>query len=88
MSEPKVSLSELLKEVGDENVQVQFLSSSLDGNQTALKNGDVKITFRSSSISLLALLTGQEKVGLVVWIPKDKMDAARKQLTEGNAHAE
>ena len=71
-----MKMSELILAVGDDNVVFQNL---LNDAQTIdkTKHG-TKITFYTDAIQAEELLSGGEtkKIGLVVWLPRDKVNAA------------
>lgn len=71
-----MKMSELILAVGDDNVVFQNL---LNDAQTIdkTKHG-TKITFYTDAIQAEELLAGGEtkKIGLVVWLPRDKVNAA------------
>lgn len=68
-----MKLSEIIAAIGDENVQIQNLDECLINADYSLKSG-TKITFGTSAI---VTITGTEKLGLIVWLPRD---AAKKAL--------
>jgi hypothetical protein len=71
-----VKMSELILAVGDENVVFQNL---LNDAQTVEKTKHgTKITFYTDSIHAEELLNGgaTKKIGLVLWLPRDRVDAA------------
>lgn len=67
-----MKLSELIAQIGDENVTVQKLSDSITGTVSTNKQGVTKITFGTKEITCGDLLVGT-KIGLIVWIPTDKL---------------
>lgn len=71
-----MKMSELILAVGDENVVFQNL---LNDAQTIDKTKDgTKITFYTDAVQAEELLNGgaTKKMGLVLWLPRDRVDAA------------
>jgi hypothetical protein len=71
-----MKMSELILEIGDDHVVFQNLlkdAQSIDKT----KHG-TKITFYTDAIQAEELLGGgkTKKIGLVVWLPRDRVDAA------------
>lgn len=67
-----MKLSELIAAVGDDVVQFQNLDQCATDLNYAAKSG-TKITFGTEQpISL----TGTDKLGLVLWLPRDAVKAA------------
>jgi hypothetical protein len=67
-----MSITELLQHVGDENIQLQNLADSLVKAQ--LKKNDGEITFATDrDIVQDMALNRCDKIGLILWIPKDKL---------------
>jgi hypothetical protein len=82
MPEPKITLSEMLAAIGNENVQLQFLSESLLGSQKVVK-GVLRLTFETTAVNLRELVLEGTRMGLVLWINKDKWDEAARRLFPG-----
>lgn len=72
-----MKMSELILAVGDENVVFQILLNDAETiNKT--KRG-TKITFYTGQVQVEELILGDKKtnkIGLVLWLPRDKVDAA------------
>lgn len=67
-----MKLSELIAHVGDENIQIQNVLNCADS--VNLSKGVTKITFGTNAISALDVMNDTvKKVGLVIWLPKDRM---------------
>lgn len=76
-----LKLSELVASVGDENIKLQNLLDSLDAATTTKKNG-TKISFFTDQITPTEIMRGSETVvGLVIWLPKDRVNAAIKSAS-------
>lgn len=72
-----MKLSALIATVGDENVECQFLSDCLDGNQKLSKRG-TQVTFTTKAVSVMDLIDpASAKIGIVVWLPRDAVNKAR-----------
>lgn len=68
-----MKLSELIAQIGDENVAFQTLAESLHGTQKAVKGGTA-ITFVTNQVAVIDLISPKPaKVGWVLWLPGDKM---------------
>lgn len=77
-----MKLSELISEIGDENVKVQMLQDSLIGNQSQGK-GHIKITFATSELSLIELVDpNSPHIGMVIWLPRKKVDESMKRTQQ------
>jgi hypothetical protein len=82
MSEPKITLSDMIAAIGNEHVQFQFLPESLLGNQKMVK-GALRLTFETTATDMRELVLEGTKMGLVIWIEKEKWDEAAKRLFPG-----
>ncbi len=71
-----MKMSELILAVGDDNVLVQNLNNDMDSIDKT-KRG-TKITFYTDQLTAEEMLTERrgEKIGLVLWLPRDKVEAA------------
>jgi len=71
-----MKMSELILAVGDENVVFQNLLN--DAHSIDKTKHGTKITFYTDAIQAEELLGGGQtkKIGLVVWLPRDRVDAA------------
>jgi hypothetical protein len=69
-------MSELILAVGDEHVVFQNLLN--DARSIDKTKDGTKITFYTDAIQAEELLDGgkTKKIGLVVWLPRDRVDAA------------
>lgn len=76
-----MSIIELLQHVGAENISLQNLADSLV--KAEMKKHDGEITFATDrSIVHDMALNRCDKVGLILWIPKDKMPDPSRQNVE------
>jgi len=71
-----LSLSELIKKVGDDNIGVQPLDQCMTNLQATKTKGN-KITFATEQPFGME---GTDQMGLVLWIPRDKMAEIEKEL--------
>lgn len=71
-----MKMSELILAVGDENVKFQNLLN--DAHTIDKTKHGTKITFYTDGVRAEELLGGgtPKNIGLVLWLPKDKVDAA------------
>lgn len=72
-----MKMSELILAVGDENVIFQNLSN--DAHSVDKTKHGTKITFYTNAIQAEELLLGDgktKKLGLVLWLPRDRVEAA------------
>lgn len=67
-----MGIIELLTKVGERNVTVQNIVASAV-NFTRTKKGVTAITIHTMEIGPEAALGNGDKIGLIVWIPKDKI---------------
>ncbi|MGT2505711.1 hypothetical protein [Cupriavidus basilensis] len=74
-----MKLSDLIIAVGDENVSFQMLDSDAIKIDASLK--ETRITFAAPPQSLAEMVPdGRTKdMGLVIWLPRDKVKAALEQ---------
>ena len=76
-----MKLSELLKIVGDENMQFQMLHDCMINiEQRSRKKGGNKISFVTNGLNPTDVMNGTGNVGVVVWIPRDKWIEATKNI--------
>jgi hypothetical protein len=77
-----MKLSELIAEIGDANVEAQFLSECLTGKQKSLKGGGTQVSFVTASASVMDLIDPKSpKIGVVIWLPRDKFEEIRERET-------
>ena len=71
-----MKMSELIATVGDENVRFQNLDQ--DAHTIDKTKHGTKISFYTDAIQAEELLGNgkTKKIGLVVWLPRDRVDAA------------
>jgi hypothetical protein len=79
-----MKLSQLIAEIGDENVTLQVLRQCLIGSQKQRK-GHVEITFGATGISLIDLVAEKpEKEAFVIWLPAAKLNEIRERVNHAN----
>ncbi|MFA6004829.1 MAG: hypothetical protein WC881_12280 [Elusimicrobiota bacterium] len=82
----KTTLTEMLVAVGDENLKFQRLAATLVGGENPSKGATGRLTVAVEkplvSQALRQMVTGRpaEQVGLLVWIPRDKLPAGLREL--------
>lgn len=72
-----MKMSELILAVGDENVVFQNLLNDADSISKS-KHG-TRITFHTDAVQAEEVVAGiskTKKIGLVVWLPRDRVEAA------------
>jgi hypothetical protein len=73
MSDEPLSITEIIEKVGIDNIQVQSIHQSLrelsliDTNQTMI------VSFYSAPADLMKIRSG-ERIGLVVWFDRERID--------------
>lgn len=81
-----MKLSELIVAVGDENVTMQNLTN--DAHTVDKTKHGTKITFYTDAVHAEEFLGGQPgKIGLVVWLPRDRVNAAVAKEKSGNTQS-
>lgn len=70
-TEEKKGLINLIKDIGEENIIVEPLLPRLTGAVTS-KKGVTKLTFMTVQLTPGDIMTQEGKIGLVIWIPRDK----------------
>lgn len=71
------SLSELIKEIGDDNVTVQALHTCMDS--ASYNKGLTTIKFKTQGLSATDL-TLDKKTALIVWVDADKFNDALEKF--------
>jgi hypothetical protein len=68
-----MKLSELIAHVGDEHIKIQNVLDSATEVKMR-KGGDTQITFLTNAITATEVaLNSTSKVGLVIWLPKERL---------------
>ncbi len=72
-----MKLSQLITDIGDQNISAQWLTDSLIGAQYKKKSNDTEITFATNALTVNELMKPEtaEKVALILWLPKDQVDS-------------
>ena len=68
-----MKLSELIAHVGDDNIQVQGLASSMIRAQVKLKDGEVTFATDREKVAALAGVSKETHRCMIVWLPIDKL---------------
>lgn len=71
-----MKLSELITAVGDDNVMFQNLDNDIVRLSTK-SNGQSEITFGTKAATDL---NGTQKLGLVIWLDRDAVEKATKEI--------
>ncbi len=75
----KDGLVELLAEIGNSNIEYQYLRDSiLNADQ---RGSECDITFVTQNLSATDLVNGEGKAALVLWVNQDELIAAHKKVT-------
>jgi hypothetical protein len=75
-----VSISELIEEIGCENVSIQHIRNSIITVKQNKKNRDNEVTFCTNELTPTDFVTGDGKVGFVVWFTQEQADEAVKAV--------
>lgn len=75
-----MNIAELIVAVGIENTAIQVIDQCADTLDWNAKNGVTRIKF---GVEQPITPNGMEKFGIVVWMPRDKVDAALAKAKEG-----
>lgn len=69
-----LSLLDLIKHVGEENIRVQPLAGCITNATRGAKSKATKITFVTNEITPNDLLfEGKNRIGLILWIEKERL---------------
>ena len=71
-----MSLVKLLEEVGDDNIEFQWLRPSIVKSKKT--KADVELTFVTDQITPNDVVNNTGKVALVVWVDQDTLELANK----------
>ena len=77
---PKVSLGDLLNEIGGKKIRFQVLGHVLDGEQRTRKDGTTCFKFASQE-NLSDVMAGRREA-LIVWVDGGEIEAARQRLID------
>lgn len=68
-----MKLSELIAHVGDDNIQVQGLNSSMIRAQVKIKDGEITFATDREKVAALAGVGEETHRCMIVWLPIDKL---------------
>lgn len=68
-----MTISELIKHVGDENVEFQLLESSLISAQVKKRDGEITFATDRNNVLALAGLGKPTHRCMILWLPLDRM---------------
>jgi hypothetical protein len=69
-------LVDLLTRIGDDKIRMQGLGSCLLGARL-IKGGGTEIRFATDAMTPTEIMTGTKRIGLVLWLEGDDVQAAR-----------
>ena len=75
-----MSLVKLLQEVGDDNIEFQWLRPSIVKSKKT--KTDVELTFVTDQITPSDVVNNTGKVALVVWVDQDTLEVANKSIID------
>lgn len=79
-----MKLSEIILKIGDDNVTFQNLGNDLDS--VSLTRRGVKVSFFTDPENInpndLLATKKSNKIGLIVWLPRDRVDAILAENSE------
>ena len=80
-----MKLSELIQHVGDEHVQIQNLDQSCVSAKAGKRDGE--FTFATDREKVIERAMGKKvsHIGLVVWVPVDRLPDSMRPKSEENA---
>ena len=68
-----MKLSELIKHVGDENIQLQWLSGSVVSAEASSDRSEITFATDYDKAIGFSVEPHSDYVGVVVWLPRNKM---------------
>lgn len=72
-----MNLTDILKEVGNDDIKLQFLSNSTVAVKDKKKTNDTEVTFATDRVNSNEVFNGYpNKVGIVVWVDRLVWDSA------------
>jgi hypothetical protein len=76
-----MKMSDLILAIGDDNVKFQNLFDSMNSISTS-KKGVSKISFSTDGVTANEVMSPDtsKNVGLVLWLPRDKVEAALEAM--------
>lgn len=80
-----VSLSEVLEKIGDENISMQSLDSSITGFKNTKKHTNIEFLTDVSNTPNLCIADGcfyTKKMGLILWVDRKEYEAAIQAISK------
>lgn len=74
-------LTDILKEIGDESIDLQFLGNSTVNIKDKKRTNDTEITFATSIVDCNSFIDGN-KAGIVIWVDKSEYNSAVEKLNQ------
>lgn len=68
-----MTISDMIKHVGDEHVEIQSIHQNLDSAKISGKNGKITLLVEPSKVADLFLEEESSWVGILVWLPRSKI---------------
>lgn len=75
-------LSEVFERI-EENVKVQFLSTSLVKSVDKKKTQDTEVTFATAENDTNGIYSNQGKEAIIVWVDRDEFNNAMNEINKG-----
>ena len=76
------TLVEMLTWIGDKELRFQWLSSCMTEIRELKKTKSNKISFETDQLNPNMIAQDNGPVGMIVWIPRDKFEAAKQEMTK------
>ena len=73
-----MTISELIKEIGDDSVKFQMLAVAMTKISTGKKCS--KITFETNALNATQVALDSGPVGMIIWLPRDKYETITAHL--------
>ncbi len=71
-----MTLTELIKKVGEENIHVEYINQCITGVKERKKLGGTEISFLTEAVCTNDIVLGEADIGIVLWVPKNKWPKA------------
>lgn len=76
-----MNISHLIAEIGDDNVELQMIDTSVIDIQAKPDYTRIAFAGPPADMRTLAIEGRMPKMGIVLWLDRDAVDAAMKRLT-------
>ncbi len=71
------AISDVLKDIGDDNLEVQLITQSAIRYKQNKKNDDLEITFATDKKNF-----GESRQAVIVWVDSDKFSSSLSKFTK------